>query len=171
MGTGMAWVIGFIVLSSGLAILIMIAAMLFASQGGHLKDKKFVSEVFLEKQLILLMDEPLENGETFGELVEDAGNGENEKEKMDVFKTAARSFIDENMPVGQYGYNRVWIRLYKPDSKVGQYFTDHPYGDYSAYKSHLGGAGGIECDPSEDILLLKFFVNNEKMIVICGDYA
>lgn len=168
-GPTITWIVAVLVLAMGLAVMLVLAAGLFLTKKSvSVEEEKFmIDEALLTKKLIVFLDEPLSNGQTFREWVLRADEEGLEMGPF-LFKQSAQNFIDSQVFGEPKRYESSWIRLYTPEEKVdwfGFLPSANRYSEYNAQDKH------DVCNPKiEPKALVYFPVGGDKVIVLCANY-
>jgi hypothetical protein len=118
------------------------------------------SDLLMTQKLVDFLRIPVGNRETIKDLVVKSDSSDGKEERINLFKTEAKKFIDENMIVNNYNSLRVWIRVYDANVPIDQNYP----GDYEA-KISLG------CDLNiPGTVIAQIFVYPNKKIVLCENY-
>ncbi len=166
--SGMLWIIATPIIFAILALFLLLSLATYAKKGGIdvTNDGTFAEKLILNKKMVGFLSQKAGETQTVKDLVSQAGNGEGEKAREELFKAESEKFVEEVFGTGCKKYSRSWIRIYKTADKTGQ----DRYINYDVLKCAIGGNGGIYCKPdSTKGIFITFLVGSDKTIALCGD--
>ena len=166
------WIVG-----TFLVLLIMVLYLVFGGitylEKGQSKvilsaDSEKFSKEFITGSLIAFLESKTSNGESVYDILSEADIEKKDETSQSLFEEEASNFIETKFFADVFNseYYRAWIRVYKSDAEVDQY-----YDGYYKYMNYLrGDFGGVECNPSEKgSLLMSIPIIPDKKIVLCAN--
>ena len=172
-GATLTWIVAiFIILFILIVFLVLVAALGFFKGGIEIKSEDLgENKLILTQNLFRFLNSPVGNDGTVYDLISKADAVEGQEERKEIFEQEAEKFLQESFPVGYKDYWRVWVRVYKADEEIGQYYISSISSDYEVSNFFRGESGGISCEPDRtNTFFVSIFVAPDKKLAICANH-